>query len=137
MSSTNSRKIVLFAFIALVMIMLFLTGCLMPPDVEQAKTDAPTGLSVQEIDKAVASGDQECIEDIKQKCAELLEVDLNPVVVEQPQTVQQPPIVNDPSIIVVEAEQETQPESAELVEQLNQQNQIQIVYDENLSLENS
>ncbi|MBD3259318.1 hypothetical protein GF371_01670 [Candidatus Woesearchaeota archaeon] len=127
-----SKKYLIFALITAI---LFISGCLMPPE-EKAKTDAPTGLSVQEIDAAIAGNNQECIEDVKQKCAELLEVDLNKAA-PQPQqpAIEQQPVEHQELVVVKEpAVEQEKPETAEVVDQ---ENQIQIVYDENLSLNDS
>ena len=119
---------------ALIIIVLFISGCLVPPEEEpvvKAEVEAEaTGLTVQDIEQAKTGTNTE---EVKQKCAELLEIDLDmlaqpvePVV----ETVPQEPVVEEQQIveIIEEPVNETQ-----IVEQTG----VQIVYDENLSANNS
>jgi len=118
-----SKKYLIFA---LVITILFISGCLVPPEtdttVAKVETEA-TGLTVQDIEQATTGTN---LEEVRQKCAELLEIDLETL--SQPQTTES--VVEEQQVveIVEEPVNETQ-----VVEQTG----VQIVYDENLTTNTS
>lgn len=109
-----SKKYLIFA---LIITILFISGCLVPPEesplVTEVETEA-TGLTVQEIEQAKEGTN---LEEVRQKCADLLEIDLDTIT----QQIQEPVAEEQQIVEIVE-------------EPVNEtQTGVQIVYDENLT----
>ncbi|MBW2987540.1 hypothetical protein KY336_03230 [Candidatus Woesearchaeota archaeon] len=112
--------------IALIITILFISGCLVPPEEESVVEieEKPATITVQDIEQAKAGTNTE---EIRQKCAELLEIDLDTIAQPQPAVQQAPqpePVAEEQQVVEIVEEPEPQPA---------EQTGVQIVYDENLS----
>ena len=123
-----SKKYLIFA---LIITILFISGCLVPPEEETTLTDVQTesdALSVQEIEQAKEGTN---LEEVRQKCADLLEIDLETLSQPQAAVQQVPePVVQEQQVVEIVEELVNETQTVE-------QTGVQIVYDENLTTNNS
>jgi PBP1b-binding outer membrane lipoprotein LpoB len=114
-----------YLIFALIIAILFISGCLMPPE-EEPMTEVEketAAITVQDIEQAKTGTNTE---EVRQKCAELLEIDL--------ETLSQPQVVVQATEPVVQEQQVVEIVEEPVVEtQVVEQTSVQIVYDENLS----